>query len=69
MNTVLSGFLATPGVGTGIYDREGVTAGQRTPARTRSRARAAGTNPRTFNLSWVGNDGTFSTPGSDHAAR
>ena len=28
MNTVLSGFLATPGIGQGIYDREGVTAGQ-----------------------------------------
>ncbi len=28
VNTVLSGFLATPGFGQGIYDREGVTAGQ-----------------------------------------
>ena len=28
VNTVLSGFLATPGVGRGIYDREGVIAGQ-----------------------------------------
>ena len=28
VNTILSGFLATPGVGAGIYDREGVTAGQ-----------------------------------------
>ena len=27
VNTLLSGFLATPGVGSGIYDREGVTAG------------------------------------------
>ena len=27
VNTVLSGFLATPGVGVGIYDREGVTVG------------------------------------------
>ena len=27
VNTVLSGFLATPGVGAGIYDREGVTLG------------------------------------------
>ena len=64
VNTVLSGFLATPGVGTGIYDREGVTAGQsysRTYTVTRT---SGGTNPRTFNLSWVGNDGTFSTPGS-----
>ena len=28
VNTVLSGFLATPGIGQGIYDREGVTVGQ-----------------------------------------
>ena len=28
VNTVLSGFLATSGIGAGIYDREGVTAGQ-----------------------------------------
>ncbi len=27
VNTLLSGFLATPGVGVGIHDREGVTAG------------------------------------------
>jgi subtilisin family serine protease len=28
VNTLLSGFLATPGIGVGIYDREGVVAGQ-----------------------------------------
>jgi hypothetical protein len=64
VNTVLSGFLATPGVGEGIYDREGVTAGMpytRTYTITRTNG---GSNPRTFNLSWVGNDGTFSSPSS-----
>ena len=64
VNTVLSGFLQTPGVGTGIYDREGVTVGTpytRTYTITRSNG---GSNPRTFNLNWVGNDGTFSTPSS-----
>ncbi len=65
VNTILSGFLLpTPGVGTGIYDREGVTAGvpySRTYTLTRT---SGGNNPRTFNLSWVGNDGTFSTAGS-----
>lgn len=34
VNTVLSGLLATPNVGVGIHDREGVTAGQSTPAPT-----------------------------------
>jgi subtilisin family serine protease len=64
VNTLLSGFLATPGVGRGIYDREGVTPGTaytRTYTITRSNG---GSNPRTFNLSWVGNDGTFSSPSS-----
>jgi Subtilase family len=64
VNTVLSGFLATPGVGVGIYDREGVTAGvpyTRTYTVTRTNG---GSNPRTFDLSWVGNDGTFSSPSS-----
>ena len=64
VNTVLSGFLHTPGIGTGIYDREGVTVGSpytRTYTITRTNG---GSNPRTFNLSWVGNDGTFSTPAS-----
>ena len=63
-NTILGGFLTPPGVGTGIYDREGVTVG--TPySRTYTVTRTSGTNdPRTFDLSWVGNDGTFSTPAS-----
>ena len=66
VNTVLSGFLQTPGVGTGIYDREGVTVGSpytRTYTITRTNG---GSNPRTFNLNWVGNDGTFSHAGVDH---
>ncbi|HEX6919702.1 MAG TPA: S8 family serine peptidase [Actinomycetes bacterium] len=61
VNTVLSGFLATPGVGQGIYDREGVTAGDsytRTYTFTRT---SGGGGTRTYALSWVGNDGTFST--------
>jgi hypothetical protein len=69
VNTVLSGFLATPGVGAGIYDREGVTAG--VPyTRTYTITRTSGnSNPRTFNLSWVGNDGTFSGPSSISLAK
>jgi subtilisin family serine protease len=64
VSTVLSGFLATPGVGRGIYDREGVTAGA-AYTRTYTITRVGGrSGPRTFNLNWVGNDGTFSTPSS-----
>lgn len=64
VNTLLSGFLATPGFGPGIYDREGVTAGSpytRTYTFTRT---SGGGGTITYNLSWVGNDGTFSTASS-----
>jgi hypothetical protein len=61
VNTLLSGFLATPGIGVGIHDREGVTAGvQYTRTYTFTRT-SGGNSPVTYNLSWVGNDGTFST--------
>ena len=59
VNTVLSGFLATPAVGTGIYDREGVRAGDsytRTYTLTRTNG---GGGTKTYAVSWVGNDGTF----------
>jgi hypothetical protein len=61
VSTPLSGFLATPNVGVGIHDREGVTAGTpytRTYTLTRS---SGGSKTIKYNLSWVGNDGTFST--------
>ena len=64
VNTVLSQFLAQPGIGAGIYDREGVTTGQsytRTYTITRTKG---GSQPKTYAVSWVGNDGTFSSPGS-----
>lgn len=64
VSTALSGFLAKPGFGVGIYDREGVTAGQpytRTYTFTRT---TGGSKAITYGLSWVGNDGTFSGPGS-----
>ncbi|MFE9652917.1 S8 family serine peptidase [Micromonospora sp. NPDC006431] len=61
VNTVLSGFLATPGVGVGIYDREGVTVGRKY-TRTYTFTRTTGGSPAvTYDLSWIGNDGTFSS--------
>ena len=63
VNTLLSGFLATPGVGTGIYDRESVTQGTPyTRTYTFTRNDGGGGNT-TYNLSWAGNDGTFSLAG------
>jgi hypothetical protein len=67
VNTVLSGFLATPGRGEGIYDREGVKAGD-SYTRTYTFTRTSGSGgATTFKLSWVGNDGTFSTTASSIA--
>jgi hypothetical protein len=69
VHTVLGGFLATPGVGVGIYDREGVTAGA-AYTRTYTFTRTSGSPAAiTYTLSWVGNDGTFSSAGSISLAR
>ena len=62
VNAVLSSFLAEPGIGVGIYDREGVVAGQpytRTYTIMRTKG---GAQPKSYAVSWVGYDGTFSSP-------
>jgi subtilisin family serine protease len=64
VNTLLSGFLATPGIGVGINDREGVVVGSpysRTYTFTRTNGNGGTIK---YNLSWVDNDGTFSSAGS-----
>jgi hypothetical protein len=64
VNTVLSARLATPNRGEGIYEREGWKAGD-TGTRTITFTRTSGgSGAITYNLSWVGNDGTFSSAGS-----
>ena len=62
VNTVLSGFLATPGIGQGIYDREGVTVGQSYTRMYTFTRTSGGGGAVNYNLSWLGNDGTFSVP-------
>jgi len=62
VNTKLSAFLATPGIGTGIYDREGVSVGSAPYTRTYTFSTSDPGN-RTYDLRWIGNDGTFSLPG------
>ncbi|HSB85846.1 MAG TPA: S8 family serine peptidase, partial [Ilumatobacteraceae bacterium] len=60
VHTVISGFLGTPDVGQGIYEREGVVVGSsfvRTYTFTRSSGGGGTTN---YNVSLVDNDGTFS---------
>jgi subtilisin family serine protease len=61
-STLLSGFLTPSGIGTGIYDREGVPLGRAPYARTITFTKSDG-GGGTFNVSWIGNDGTFSTNG------
>jgi hypothetical protein len=64
VNTVLSSFLAVPGYGVGINDREGVEAGDNY-TRTYTFKRTSGPGGvKVYNLSWVDNDGTFSSPAS-----
>jgi subtilisin family serine protease len=64
VNTILSGFLATPGFGVGINDREGVIAGQ-SYSRQYTFVRTDGPGgTKTYNLNWVDNDGTFSSAAS-----
>jgi hypothetical protein len=64
VDTLLSGFLATPGVGTGINDREGVEVGD-SYTRTYTFTRTSGPGgAKTYDLTWVDNDGTFSSAGS-----
>ena len=63
VNTVLSGQLATPNVGLGIHDREGVVLGTKY-TRTYSLTRTTGPQRATeHQLRWLGNDGTFSVGG------
>ena len=64
VTTALSGFLATPGRGFGIYDREGVKAGDSKTREYTFTRTSGGGGTRTYQLSWVGNDGTFSAAGS-----
>jgi hypothetical protein len=61
VNSVLSGFLATPGKGEGIYDREGVVVGQ---SYTRQYTFTRSSGPPgavTYGATWLGNDGTFTS--------
>ncbi|PXY31082.1 S8 family serine peptidase [Prauserella muralis] len=62
VDTVLSGQLRTPHTGVGIHDREGVTVGE-AYTRTYTLTRTTGADrPVRYRASWVGNDGTFSSP-------
>ena len=60
VDTALEQFLAVPGVGVGIHDREGVTIGQPYTRQYTFIRKSGGGGSIPYNLSLVGNDGTFS---------
>ena len=60
VHTIISQFLATPNIGQGIYDREGVTLGQSYTRQYTFVRTSGGGGTKTYNLTLVGNDGTFS---------
>lgn len=62
VNTVLSPNIhPTPGIGTGIYDREGVHARDRYVREYTFKRTSGPAHPMTYQVSWEGNDGTFSS--------
>ena len=64
VKTVISADLATPNQGRGIYEREGWSPGQK-GNRTITFLRTSGpAESMKFNLSWVGNDGSFTSADS-----
>jgi hypothetical protein len=69
VNTLITGFLATPNVGRGIHDREGVTLGQSYTRQYTFTRNSGGGGSTTYNVSWVGNDGTFSSASSISLAK
>ncbi|MFJ8881851.1 S8 family serine peptidase [Streptomyces sp. NPDC102402] len=62
---VLAGLLPTPKSGAGVYNRCAPGEGGQEPHRSRTYAvelTRTGSGSRTAQLSWLGNDGTFSAP-------
>jgi subtilisin family serine protease len=64
VNTVLSGLLATPNVGSGIYEREGWKVGDAGTRTITFKRTSGGSQPIVYNLTWQGNDGTFTSASS-----
>ena len=61
VNTALSSYLSPPNRGTGIHDREGVSAGD-SYTRTYTLTRTTGASGAVaYRVSWLGDDGTFTS--------
>lgn len=64
VETVLSDSLEVPHVGTGIYQREGWAAGDSRDLSITFIRKSGGSKPVSYSLTWIGNDGTFTSAGS-----
>lgn len=64
VRTIISQFLAIPNYGPGLYEREGWAAGQSDTRTLLFLRTSGGAKAVTYNLAWLGNDGTFSGPSS-----
>ena len=61
VKTFLSRFLPEPGVGQGLYEREGWLAGQKQTRHITLLRQNGPATPLEYSLQWQGNDGTFQT--------
>ena len=63
VHTVLSDFLHNPGVGTGIYDREGVHARDKYTREYTFTRTTGPDSPVSYKVNWVGDNTTFQSAG------
>jgi hypothetical protein len=59
VKTYVSRFLPEPGVGQGLYEREGWLVGQQGTRKITLLRQSGPDTPLTYSLQWQGNDGTF----------
>ncbi|MHB1329353.1 MAG: S8 family serine peptidase, partial [Gemmatimonadales bacterium] len=62
VRTRLSSWLQTPGVGAGIYEREGWRAGQREERRVALTRTTGPKTPVSYEVAWTGDNNTFTSP-------
>jgi len=61
VKTYVSRFLPEPGIGQGLYEREGWLVGQKDARKLTLLRQSGAPTPLTYSLRWQGNDGTFKT--------
>ncbi len=67
VKTYLSRFLPEPGVGQGLYEREGWLVRQKDARKLTLLRQSGSATPLVYSLQWQGNDGTFKTTATEVA--